>query len=129
MEDKNINLLDVKTSQPRRRTISVSRRKANEDKQKESTVLSWVKGAIKRKQCIQFQQGKSEEECKCGHSKNLHVDVNSIDGAGGELDDKTGLHVVKPTTDAYGMIEFKGATRNAKAKVKIIDQIFMFYVF
>uniref|UniRef100_A0A3B3CWT1 Transient receptor potential cation channel, subfamily M, member 2 n=1 Tax=Oryzias melastigma TaxID=30732 RepID=A0A3B3CWT1_ORYME len=68
----------------------------------------WIKTNIKRKECVLFQKGSSEDTCKCGYSKAVHNDeaIKPEDFVGETWDKHR--HVMEVPTNAFGEIQFDG---------------------
>ena len=69
---------------------------------------------INKKYCAEYNEiiVKEEALCKCGIKLEKHEDANS-----NSVLNKDGIKLASVPTDAYGDVNFKGATRRAKAKV------------
>ncbi|CAB1430717.1 unnamed protein product [Pleuronectes platessa] len=80
---------------------------------------SWIRENICKTECRLFEKGVREDVCKCGYSKNDHVEeaIKPEDFTGESWDKHRHVHEVP--TDAYGDISFGGSGRKSGKYVRV----------
>ncbi|XP_077474571.1 transient receptor potential cation channel subfamily M member 4-like isoform X2 [Stigmatopora argus] len=75
----------------------------------------WIPKIVKKRVCTTFVEDASSEGvlCQCGHVRNVHNILDTRDSSGATVvtqwDSK--LHTTESNTDAFGELEFAGASR------------------